>query len=274
MRIIPRSEWGAAAPTKTSTMPDSSIGWIVHYNGPPVPEQLSGKQLMQSVQRYHMGTKGWRDFAYSFGIDQDGNIFEGRGWFVVGGHTSGRFLGAKNGPSNNSHAHAVIFLIGQGQAPSQAALDAFAWLVAQGTKKGVPLRTTPHTVAAPGLHTSCPGPELTAITKSGYFLDTKKEAGTAMKEVVRQLYISLLGREPDESGWAHWTKVLEEKAITVDGVRWEFIAVRLAADAARFDALTARLSGVTAGGVDPKVVADEAFRSFIDTLIAMSVKAE
>lgn len=269
LRIIPRSEWGAKPPTKVSKMPDSRLGWIFHYNGPPVPEHLSGKQLMQSVQRFHMGTKGWRDFAYSFGIDQDGNVYEGRGWNVVGGHTSGRFKGT--GPSNNSHAHAVIFLIGQGQAPSQAAIDAATDLVVAGLQFGVPAIVTPHTEAAPGLHTSCPGPELIALVRSGYFTNPHKEPSMSNRVIVNQLYLDLLGREADEGGLNHWTKALDEKALTVDQIRWEFVKTRFAADGARITALADLLSrGASAATVS--TVGTEAFEQFLDNLAAFAAQ--
>lgn len=243
-------------------MPDSRYGWIVHYNGPAIPVQLSGKQIMQSVQRYHQVSKGWRDYAYSFGIDQDGNVYEGRGWFVVGGHTSGRFKGT--GLSNNSHAHAVFFMIGQGQEPSQAALGAFAALVAEGVKRGVPGMTTPHKIAAPSLGTSCPGDTLTRVTLQGYFLNTDKDPLMSSKATVGQLYVDILGREADEAGLAYWSEQLDSKAVTLDFIRWEFLRVRLAADDARVTALA-----TASGTVVPVEAANAAFNKFIDDLIAL-----
>ena len=32
---------------------------------------------------------GWRDIGYNFVIGGDGHVYEGRGWKVVGAHTSG-----------------------------------------------------------------------------------------------------------------------------------------------------------------------------------------
>ena len=32
---------------------------------------------------------GWWDIGYSFLIGEDGNVYEGRGWDVVGAHTKG-----------------------------------------------------------------------------------------------------------------------------------------------------------------------------------------
>lgn len=264
MRIIPRSEWRAALAKYVNAMPDSRLGWIVHYNGPSLPEHLSGAQAMQSIQRYHQNTKNWSDIAYSFGISQEGEIFEGRGWYVQGGHTSGTFPGTSL--SNNKHAHAVIFLMGQGQVPTQAALDAFAWLVSNGATIEVPKRTTPHKVAAPALSTSCPGPELTAITKSGYFLDTHTEPGIALKELVRQLYLDLLGREPDEAGHAYWADLLDSKSTTVDFIRWEFVKTRFAALAAADAALIAKIDSAVVGGPTAAVLSKQAFDRFLDDL--------
>jgi N-acetylmuramoyl-L-alanine amidase len=36
-----------------------------------------------------MDNNGWSDIAYSFLVGEDGNIYEGRGFDIVGSHTSG-----------------------------------------------------------------------------------------------------------------------------------------------------------------------------------------
>lgn len=36
-----------------------------------------------------MDSNGWSDIGYSFLIGGDGNIYEGRGWNVLGAHTQG-----------------------------------------------------------------------------------------------------------------------------------------------------------------------------------------
>ncbi|XP_023296046.2 peptidoglycan-recognition protein SC2-like [Lucilia cuprina] len=45
-------------------------------------------QQMRNIQHYHQKTLGWADIGYNFLIGGDGNIYEGRGWNVLGAHAS------------------------------------------------------------------------------------------------------------------------------------------------------------------------------------------
>lgn len=266
MKFTSRVGWKAVAPTKTSPMTSVQLGWIIHYNGPALPPQLSGAQAMQSIQRYHMVTKGWRDIAYSFGIGQDGFVYEGRGWNILGGHTSGRFKGT--GPSTNANAHGVIFLIGEGQIPSNAALDAFSDLVDQGRRRGIPARFTPHFEASPLLGTSCPGPLLTSITRQGYFANLERHP---MNEtaIVKSAYTEILGREADPSGLDYWVKRLVSREVGVEDMRWHFFTVRIAAIEAMVTNFM-RASTGPGGGADPVVAADQAYNRFLADLVALA----
>ena len=174
MKIISRSEWQAKPPKAVHRMSTAPLGWIVHWNGPAMSNP-DGAAIMRGVQRYHQVTKGWLDFAYSFGIDQKGNVYEGRGWLVNGGHTSGRYKGQASQPYNNKAAMAVFFMIGEGQTPTPAALASFKALVWEGEKHGVARRVTAHKDASPSLGTSCPGPDLTALCRDDSFVDVPDE---------------------------------------------------------------------------------------------------
>src|SRR5690606_11673050 len=93
------------------------------------------------------------DIAYSFLVG-GGLIFEGRGPGVAGGHTAGR----------NTISHALC-LIGNYEVmePTDADLDAIAWLTAHGLERGwwsAPI-TGPHK-DAPGASTACCGRHLIA----------------------------------------------------------------------------------------------------------------
>lgn len=45
--------------------------------------------LVRNIQCFHIESRNWNDIAYNFLIGGDGNIYEGRGWGHVGGHTRG-----------------------------------------------------------------------------------------------------------------------------------------------------------------------------------------
>lgn len=159
MELITRPEWGATAPKSASKLASFTEGWFVHWEGPFIPTANDGiaaeKALMRSIQAYHKrpvseGGKGWSDFAYSFGIGQSGAVFEGRGWGIAGGHTKGY----------NETSMAVVFLIGEGQQPTEQALWAAADLFAEGRALGyVTDLVRPHNAVRA---TACPGPDLTA----------------------------------------------------------------------------------------------------------------
>ncbi|KAM7348159.1 peptidoglycan-recognition protein LE-like isoform 2-T2 [Cochliomyia hominivorax] len=46
-------------------------------------------QIIRNIQTFHIDSQGWDDIGYNFLIGCDGNIYEGRGWGVVGVHTYG-----------------------------------------------------------------------------------------------------------------------------------------------------------------------------------------
>jgi len=50
-------------------------------------EKESCVSMVQSVQNFHMDSRKWDDIGYSFLIGEDGRVYEGRGWGVVGAHT-------------------------------------------------------------------------------------------------------------------------------------------------------------------------------------------
>lgn len=45
--------------------------------------------LIRHIQCYHIESCRWNDIAYNFLIGNDGNVYEGRGWGVVGAHARG-----------------------------------------------------------------------------------------------------------------------------------------------------------------------------------------
>jgi hypothetical protein len=96
--------------------------------------------------------RGWSDIAYSFLVG-GGQIFEGRGVGIAGGHTAGR----------NSVSHAIC-LIGDytWMVPKQEDLEAIAWLMAHGKERGWWRDLTGPHREAPGASTACCGTNLIA----------------------------------------------------------------------------------------------------------------
>lgn len=93
MDIVARAQWGARAPKARHTMSLPSPRLWVHHTA----TEQHGAAGVRAIQAFHMDANGWLDIAYSWLVDDDGTIYEGRGTGVVGGHTAG----------DNSSSHAV-----------------------------------------------------------------------------------------------------------------------------------------------------------------------
>lgn len=99
-----------------------------------------------------MDSRRWDDIAYSFLVDDNGAVYEGRGAGVVGSHTGG----------DNSASHAICFMGDFSKRnPTDESLSAAAQLVAHGRAEGWwPNHITGGHRTAPGAQTACPGDRL------------------------------------------------------------------------------------------------------------------
>ena len=99
-----------------------------------------------------MDVRGWSDIAYSFLINHEGTVYQGRGPGVAGGHTAGQ----------NTVSHAICLLGNFDQTqPTTAALDATVELARHGYESGWwPETFTGGHRDAPLADTSCPGKHL------------------------------------------------------------------------------------------------------------------
>jgi hypothetical protein len=116
---ITRAEWGARPPKSRQTI-SRSEGMFTHYTaGPRAATRAAGVAQVRGIQAFHMGPqRGWADIGYSFLVDDEGNIYEGRGWGVAGGHTA----------NWNSRSHAVCAILGDGQQPTPQMLAALRFV--------------------------------------------------------------------------------------------------------------------------------------------------
>ncbi|RGD62059.1 LysM peptidoglycan-binding domain-containing protein [Kitasatospora xanthocidica] len=166
MKLVSRSEWGAAAPTGSYTRIGSTRGVKIHYEGSAVPGGLLGDHgrcagHMRDIQRSHINDpkEDWIDIAYSFMVCPHGYVFEGRGL--------GRRNGANGNPALNGAHYAVCSMVGTSgiTSPTDAMLDglldAIEYCRAQGGAGG---EVRGH---KDGYPTSCPGDELYAWVQRG-----------------------------------------------------------------------------------------------------------
>ena len=76
--------------------------------------------------------RGWNDIGYNFLVGDDGNAYEGRGWYVQGAHAQSY---------NNDAIGIVVMGDFTNQLPSQAALDALSNLMGCGAEVRPPFVT-------------------------------------------------------------------------------------------------------------------------------------
>ena len=161
VQIVPRAAWGARPPKTTpKQLTDFRSGWFIHWLGTPAHRSLSDVAVLRSIQLFHQQAKGWNDIAYSFAIGRQfpDRVYELRGWGIQGGHTEG----------HNSRSMAVVFLLGEGERPTERMLATCRQFLAEapdhyGMKPGGP-KVRPHNAVRA---TACPGPDLTAWIRSG-----------------------------------------------------------------------------------------------------------
>jgi len=269
MDIVTREEWGASAPKSHRGMASTRDRVFVHWLGPAYSEHMTDEQILQSVQRFHQGTRGWSDIAYSLAIGRSARIFELRGPNVAGGHTKGE----------NSDSYGIVFLIGEGEVATPEMLDALTdaieYLRANDSKLG-----SPEDVVVVGhrhdneASTACPGDQLAefayAYNHARALLDVQPEEVPNMdnEQQIEKLYNDILGRPSDPEGLKYWIEQVEN-GTPLGVISHEFLTVRLAADRAALQALATKVDQPAGGGVSSEAIAEEAYQRFIGDLLAL-----
>lgn len=154
-----RAQIGLRAPRSISraiTPGGASGGVTLHYGGPRVgitggTSHASCESRWKGWQNYHMDSHKWADIAYTLGACQHGYLLAGRG---AGVRT------AANGTNiGNQTSYAICWIGGQGDAPTQDALDAIDEGIRRLRAAGAGLRVWSH---QDWRSTSCAGPQVTA----------------------------------------------------------------------------------------------------------------
>lgn len=90
MQYISRSGWGARRAKRTQRLGSVKNGVVIHHGGTYLSAGEDAASVVRGYQNYHINGKRWSDIAYSWLVDpRDGTIYEGRGWDVVNGATTG-----------------------------------------------------------------------------------------------------------------------------------------------------------------------------------------
>lgn len=155
LKIVSRKSWGATP--WQSGVNRVSISekdcFLVHYHGGE-PHDSRGVAVPRGVERIHLAN-GWSGVGYNFMVDQDGTVYEGRGWTGVGAQC----------PGYNRRGIGVYVAIGGDQRPTDEALRSVRALYDEhARRRGSAPRKMGH---KDGYATSCPGPHLYAWVQSG-----------------------------------------------------------------------------------------------------------
>jgi len=88
MQIRGRHEWGALPPGRplTGLTPERVTDVYLHHT--TGEQQQDVQAWLRAIQRFHQQTRGWNDIGYSYLVDRNGTVWEGRGR-NVGAHTKG-----------------------------------------------------------------------------------------------------------------------------------------------------------------------------------------
>ncbi|MER6109262.1 peptidoglycan-binding protein [Streptomyces hirsutus] len=160
--IVSRATWGAKPwDGNPAVVPlTSRTSFFVHYDGAH-EIGYTGHKVPQAIDRVHRNQK-WAGIGYNFVVDQDGTIYEGRGWNLQGAHC----------PGHNVTGIGVQIAIGGDQKPSAKALAACRALYDLACQKtGRTLAKKGH---KDGIATDCPGKHLYAWVKDGMPVEKPK----------------------------------------------------------------------------------------------------
>lgn len=145
--ILPRSAWGARAPTCRSLT--SPYRLVVHHTASPTNDSFTPEARLRQTQAYHMDSRGYCDVAYNFLMSRDARVWEGRGDGVLGGHTL-----------NQNAGNMALCIIGtyttDTLTPQQSCALA-GWMAWQSTRHGIALNRTNIKGHREWGSTACPG---------------------------------------------------------------------------------------------------------------------
>ncbi|WP_053205849.1 peptidoglycan recognition protein family protein [Jiangella muralis] len=163
----PRSAWTSTAPGG-DTLSASAVTRInVHYpaSGNVRLQGISDADVARRLRgwrQYHIDGRGWSDIGYSMAIDGHGCIWTLRGLDRVGAHSA-----SDSNPSENRHSHGVLFVIGNDEEPTTAAVNAFRQLRADILKRSPKATLVRGHQQVPGASTECPGDPLMELIRAG-----------------------------------------------------------------------------------------------------------
>ena len=158
-----REEWDTQGISEGVHPYDASVkGIYLHW--PASTGKLIGAsaesiaKTLRGYRRDHIVGNGWRDIAYGAAVDWAGRTYQLRGLDME--------VGSNGGSQSNSEAGSILYLLGIGEKPTPAMIDAGNALLSQYGKKYGEGYLRGHR-ESPDASTTCPGDELMALRDAG-----------------------------------------------------------------------------------------------------------
>lgn len=194
-----------------------------------------------------MDGHGWSDIAYSWLVDQNGTIWEGRGWGRAGGHTE----------NYNFISHAVCWMGGPNETPTPKALASIAAVLREAERMYGFQTVGPHnSVNATG----CPGPFLTEWCKTWRETeDPSDPIGDDMFDASDKIKLQLLCNAIFPEGVNRWREAKDEYNVGVakvaHGWRWQREDIERTRETQKMVAMIAEKVGIQ--GKDLSAISDQ-----------------
>jgi hypothetical protein len=161
--VLPRDEW-TSTPNGRADRPLTAskvVAFTIHYpgDGDLTYRDLTEKEVAARLRAYrlsHLG-RGWADIGYNYAIDQAGRV-----WFLTGDT-----IGAHSNDAGNPTSIGVLFVVGNTEKPTPAAIAAFRALRAAKLAKYPKATKVQGHQQVPGNQTSCPGAPIMALIRAG-----------------------------------------------------------------------------------------------------------
>ena len=230
MTTFTRTQWGAV-PARSgpgAMQPAEVDGVAIHWPGTGVKIRgvANVKAALRSYQRDHMNNpaKRWSDIAYQEAVDQDGNVYELRGF--------GTRPGANGNTDVNKRFGAILLMLATGEQPTEKMLTAVRGRVAA-FRKRYPggTKVVPHSAVRPG-STDCPGDIVRNLIAQGALASPKPVAEPVKEPPMPKLTgVQIFQREALALVDKHAPGIIaarSEKAGKGAGARAYFAALRTA----------------------------------------------
>ena len=196
--VLPRSAWGARAPTCMSAT--TPYRMVVHHTASPTNDSVTPEVRLRQTQSFHMDTRGYCDIAYNFLMSRDARVWEGRGNGVLGGHTLNQNAG--------NMALCIIGTYTTDTLTPQQECAAAGWMAWQHSLHGIALNRTNIRGHREWGSTECPG----------------QMVFDRLDALVRQAATTCDGLTPPQPAWAatlvdqsFTASVTLEEGATLDG---------------------------------------------------------